>query len=162
MPGEDVRLTNKAGLGIALHVLGWACAMSAGLFSRAPSLAAPALTPTPSPVAQRIQGLISDLGREYAMPPPAWGGAVPTDSLEDMQVFRETCERSACRSAMQDLLKIGKPAAPQLIAALRTAEGRKAEAIAQILGSIGGHEVLYPVFQERCPPGPYFNGHLAY
>jgi hypothetical protein len=58
-------------------------------------------------------------------------------------------------------LKTGKAAVPQLIDALKTAEGRKAEAIAQILGSIGGRETLYPLLRLADDPNQVLRVRLA-
>ena len=150
---------NKAAQCVIIRVQGWAYALCALFFLGRLSFADPVLAPPPA--TERIQALIRDLGREYALPPTTWGGAIRQGSLQALQVFLERSERAASRAAQQELLKIGKAAVPQLIAALKTADGRKAEAIAQILGATGHREVLYPLLRLADDPDQVLRARFA-
>ena len=140
---------------------GWVCALCMLLLLDRSAIADPGLSPPSPPSVEKISSLIRDLGREYVSPPLVWGGAETEASRDALQIFRETCERTASRAAMQELLRIGKPAVAPLVAALRSAEGRKAQAIAQILGAVGGHTTLYPLLRLADDPDQVLRARLA-
>lgn len=140
---------------------GWVCALCLFLVPDRSAIADRGLSPPSATSVEKIESLIRDLGREYALPPTIWGGAVTADSRDALQIFRETSQRAASRAAMQELLRIGKPAVAPLVAALRSAEGLKAQAIAQILGNVGGHSTLYPLLRLADDPDQAFRARFA-
>ncbi len=121
-----------------------------------------AAEPTSSPFsAEKVQALIGELRREYALPPTPWGGAVLPGSLEALQAVCEGAERAASQAAKEELIRIGKPALPQVIGALQTAQGREAQALAQVLSAVGGRETMYPLLRLADDPNQEWRARLA-